>query len=121
MLGNDEEQIEEVLEETPENKKKADIPATDGVETPFNDPSAGLTTDQLQVKHSEDFLNDQDVLSPEQLYELAADNNPEAREMLMALAEKYDIPLAGDFDARMVVETIVVAMDSQDSNGVNNE
>lgn len=90
-------------------------PATNGVETPFEDPNRQLSNEQRLTKQAADFYNDYDVLSPEQLIELSQDQSPEGRSMLAEIAERYDIPMSPGSDPQEVVQKIIVAMDSDDS------
>jgi hypothetical protein len=85
---------------------------TNGISTPLYDND---TANQKQNRHAEDFMQYHDILSPQQLIDLADQDTPESRERLLEIAEKYDIPFHESMNIREIVDKIILGMDNQDS------
>ncbi len=85
---------------------------THGIETPLYDTDIA---NQKQTAQAEDFMGEHNILSPEKLIALAEENTPEARERLMEIAEKFDLPFDDSISQREMVDRIILAMDSEDA------
>jgi hypothetical protein len=85
---------------------------TNGISTPLYDNDIA---NQKQNRHAEDFMQYHNILSPEQLINLAEQGTPESREQLLEIAEKYDVPASEALSFREIVDRIILAMDNEDA------
>ncbi len=85
---------------------------TNGISTPLYDDDIA---NQKQNRQAEEFMQYHDILSPQQLIDLAERDTPESRERLLEIAEKYDIPFHESMNVREIVDRIILAMDNQDA------